>query len=164
MKKSSLLFIAFFLSCTACMAQLPTIDNNGLVLNKPVIFETGTAVLKPESDEALLSVKAFLQAKEYVSLLRIEGHMASGGNENDNQSLTQKRAMAVCKWLIKNGIDCKRLIAVGFGSNKPVADNSSADGKAMNNRIEFKIAELRGHAIGGMPVDGGGKVAGDSWN
>jgi OOP family OmpA-OmpF porin len=164
MKKCRLLFIAFILLANACMAQLPTIDNNGLVLSKPVLFETGTAVLKPESDEALLSVKAFLQAKEYISLLRIEGHVAGGGNENDNQSLTEKRAMAVCKWLIKNGIDCKRLIAVGFGSNKPVADNSSPAAKAANNRVEFKIAELRGHAIGGMPVDGGGKVAGDSCN
>ena len=45
-----------------------------------------------------------------------------------------------------------------------MADNSSPEGKAMNNRIEFKITELRGHAIGGMPVDGGGKVAGDSCN
>jgi OOP family OmpA-OmpF porin len=162
MKKASLFFIAFFLISSSCMAQLPTIDNNGLVLGKPVVFETGTAVLKPESDEALAMVKAFLQAKEYASLLRIEGHIASGGNENGNQSLTEKRAMAVCKWLIKNGIDCKRLIAVGFGSNKPVADNSSADGKTLNNRIEFKIAELRGRAIGGMPVDGGGKVAGGS--
>jgi OOP family OmpA-OmpF porin len=162
MKKISLFAGIFFLLSNACIAQLPTIDNGALVLGKPVIFETGTAVLKPGSDEALVSVKAFLQAKEYVSLLRIEGHVAAGVNENDNQSLSQKRAMAICKWLIKNGIDCKRLIAVGFGSNKPVADNSTPEGKALNNRIEFKIAELRGRAIGGMPVDGGGKSAGDS--
>jgi OmpA-OmpF porin, OOP family len=164
MKKASLFTSILFLLCTTCIAQLPAIENGGLVLSKPVTFETGTAILKPESDEALVSVKAFLQAKEYVSLLRIEGHVAGEGNESDNQSLTEKRAMAVCKWLIKNGIDCKRLLAVGFGSNKPVADNSSPGGKALNNRIEFKMAELRGRAIGGMPVDGGGKTAGDSCN
>src|SRR5438128_12675350 len=113
MKKASLFITVFFLLCTACVAQLPTIESGGLVLSKPVAFETSTDVLKPESEEPLRMVKAFLEAKEYVSLLRIEGHVAGGGNENDNQSLTQKRAIAVCKWLIKNGIDCKRLIAVG---------------------------------------------------
>ena len=60
-----------------------------------------------------------------------------------------------------NKIDCNRLIAVGFGSTKPVADNSTPVGKAENRRIEFVMAGLRGKAISGMPLDGGGKVAGD---
>ena len=59
------------------------------------------------------------------------------------------------------GVDCKRLIAVGFGSAKPVADNSTPEGKAQNRRVSFFNAALRGRLIGGMPADGGGQIAGD---
>jgi len=50
---------------------------------------------------------------------------------------------------------------VGFGANKPVAANDTAEGRARNTRVEVAMAQLRGRAIGGMPVDGGGLVAGD---
>lgn len=69
--------------------------------------------------------------------------------------------MIVCRWLVANGIDCKRLIAVGFGSNKPVESNDTPQGKAMNRRMVFALAALKGKMIGGMPADGGSVVAGD---
>lgn len=163
MKKS--LYTFFLLTFTATVfAQLPKIENGGLVLDNPVLFETGSAVLRSESDSALNQVKVFLLAKEYITLMRIEGHLAGGMDETKGQSLSEKRALAVCRWLIHNGIDCKRLMAVGFGSQKPIADNSTPEGKAKNTRIEFKMAALRDRPIGGMPVDGGGRIAGDICN
>jgi len=69
--------------------------------------------------------------------------------------------LPVCKWLVEKGIDCKRLIAVGFGSTKPIASNDNPIDKARNRRIEFIPAALQGKAIGGMPLDGGGVVSGD---
>ena len=63
--------------------------------------------------------------------------------------------------LVSLGVDCKRLVPVGFGGTKPVAENTTPDGKAQNRRITFVAAALRGVLIGGMPADGGGKVAGD---
>ncbi len=96
--------------------------------------------------------------KTYISLLRIEGH---SDNQGDTQLLTEKRALAVAKALAGKGVACARLLPVGFGSSKPVADNATADGRAKNRRIEAVNAQLRGRPIGGMPVDGGGKVAGD---
>jgi len=68
----------------------------------------------------------------------------------------------VCAALVKMGVDCKRLSAVGFGGTKPIAANDTPDGKAANQRVCFINAALRGHAIGGTPLDGGGKVAGDT--
>ena len=163
MKKLFKTFI--FLTLTLSVsAQLPKIENGGLVLDHSVLFQTGSAVLRSESDSALNQVKAFLLSKEYITLMRIEGHLAAGMDETKGQSLSEKRALAVCRWLIHNGIDCKRLIAVGFGSQKPIADNSTPPGKAQNTRIEFKMAALRDRPIGGMPVDGGGRVAGDICN
>ena len=54
-----------------------------------------------------------------------------------------------------------RLLAVGFGPTKPIADSSTPEGRGQNNRVELHNAQLRGRAIGGMPTDGGGQVAGD---
>jgi hypothetical protein len=63
-----------------------------------------------------------------------------------------------------NGVDWNRLIAVGFGNTKPLADNSTPEGKAENMRVCFVNVSLRGKAIGGMPIDGGGKIAGGLCN
>ena len=71
------------------------------------------------------------------------------------------RSIAVAKWLVGKGVDCKRLLPVGFGQEKPIADNKTAEGREQNRRTAFVNAELRKKPIGGMPVDGGGKVAGD---
>lgn len=138
-----------------------TIENNQLKLPSPIVFETGSDKLKPDSDAALAHVAAYLAEKTYISLMRVENHSDSSGAPQANQQLSEKRALAVGRWLIGHGVDCKRLIAVGFGGSKPIADNATPDGKAQNRRTVFVNAALRGHAIGGMPVDGSGQVAGD---
>lgn len=137
------------------------IENNSLVLPSTIVFETGSDKIKPESETALNHVLAYLTEKTYITLLRVEGHVFNAGNEQKNQLLSEKRAFAVCKWLINKGIDCKRLLAVGFGSNKPIVDNSTPAGKLQNTRIAFVNAQLRGRSIGGFPIDGGGLIAPD---
>ena len=145
-------------------AQLPKLENGKLVLDNPVTFKAGSAELTDEGKEALRPVKEFLTQREYITTLRVEGHTDNSGIESDNQKLTEGRALAVCKWLVENGIDCKRLIAVGFGANKPVAANDTPINRARNRRIDFIPAALRGKAIGGMPLDGNGVVAGNPCN
>lgn len=154
------LFVLFLFVSLFSFAQ-PKIENGKLVLEKQVTFKTGTAELTDEGKEALVAIKDFLKQKDYISTMRVEGHTDNAGEETKNQTLTEQRALAVCKWLAANEIDCKRLLPVGFGSTKPVADNSTPMGKAENRRIEFVMAGLRGKTIGAMPLDGGGKVAGD---
>lgn len=161
MKKVILASICVFIAFIT-KAQDFKIEEGQLVLPSAIVFETGTAKLKPESEVSLRYIKQFLDAKSAITLIRIEGHSDRNGNSEENQILTEKRALAVSKWLADHGIDCKRLIAVGFGDNKPVADNSTSEGKALNRRMEIRMASLMGRAIGGMPLDGGGKVAGDS--
>lgn len=129
------------------------ISSNALVLPAPIAFKPGTAELASGSELALQHIKAYLEAKSYISLLRIEGHVAEGGS---NQLLSTSRAKAVVAWLVAHGVDCQRLLPVGFGNTKPVAESSPT-----NTRIEAVNAALRGHAIGGQPADGGGQVAGD---
>ncbi len=148
----------------AAIAQDYMLKGNEVVLAKPITFETGTTKLTKESAEGLLIIKKYLTDKTYISTLRIECHTDNTGVEKTNQTLSEKRSLAVVKALIKLGVDCKRLIAVGFGSTKPIADNGTIEGKAQNRRINFFNAALRGKAIGGMPLDGGGKIAGESCN
>jgi len=145
-------------------AQGYKLEGSEVKISNPVLFEPGTEKLKPESTAALEIIKQYLTDKTYISLLRVEGHSDNDGNANANQQLTEKRALAICKKLVEMGVDCKRLIAVGFGGSKPVADNGTPEGKAENRRISFVNVSLRDHVIGGLPVDGGGKVAGEVCN
>jgi OOP family OmpA-OmpF porin len=135
------------------------LEGHALVLPSPMTFAAGSDELKPESTPALEHVKAYLEDKGYISLLRIEGHVAEDTAEG--MALSAKRALAVGRWLVAHGVDCKRLLAVGFGGTKPVADPSTPEGRAQNTRVAFINAALRGRAIGGMPVEGGGQVAGE---
>lgn len=138
------------------------IENNRLVVPGVVLFQTGTDKILPESEKVLDHVRGYLAAKSYITLLRVEGHTESQGGAEHNQALSEKRAMAVARALVAKGVDCKRLLPVGFGETKPVAANTTAEGRAANRRVEFVNAALRGRPIGGMPVDGGGRVAGDA--
>jgi outer membrane protein OmpA-like peptidoglycan-associated protein len=72
-------------------------------------------------------------------LLGIEGHTDNTGDKTKNLTLSQKRADAVKNYLVKKGIDASRLTAKGFGDTVPVADNKTADGRAKNRRVEFKV-------------------------
>lgn len=135
--------LAVLLLSTLAFAESYKVENNILVVPR-------------EGDAALDYVKGYLADKSYVSTLRIEVHTDTDGDAKKSQALTQQRALAIAKALVAKGVDCKRLVPVGFGGTKPIAAN-----KAQNRRTSYVIAGLRGKAIGGMPLDGGGVVAGD---
>lgn len=146
-------FLLAGLGFFAARAQDYTMNGMEVVPSSGISFQAGTATVSPESEKALNIIRSYLDSKTYVSLMRIEGHV---DGSNQDQALSEARANAVAKWLINAGVDCKRLIPVGFGNTKPVSE-----ARAANNRIAFVNTMLKGRAIGGMPVDGGAKVAGD---
>ncbi len=156
MKYLSFFIIYFFIAGTL-LAQSYKTSGNEVIPSRPITFEAGTADITSESEEGLESIKQYLSDKSYISLLRVEGHLDANGK----QELSEQRALAVCKKLVAMGVDCKRLIAVGFGNTKPIADNTTPEGKSQNRRISFMNAAIKGHPIGGMPTDGGGVVAGE---
>ena len=143
-----------------------TLDGNRVVLNEGFVveFDAGTARLTQRGLRAVLKYAEYLKDKTWVTTARIEGHVAAvgDGDVGNAQQLSEARALAVVDAMVKpGGIECERLLPVGFGTTKPVADNSTPAGRAQNTRIEVHNAALRGKAIGGMPLDGGGRVAGD---
>lgn len=133
------------------------LEGNRLKLPAPVTFAAGQAELDAASDVALEHVRGYLAAKDYITLMRIEAHVSGP----DAQALSERRALAVARWLAGHGVECTRLLPVGFGDTKPIADGSTPEGRAQNTRVEAHNAALKGRLIGGMPGDGGGRVAGD---
>ena len=76
-----------------------------------------------------------------IKKIRIEGHTDSDGKAKYNKNLSQGRANSVMKFLAGSGIDLGRMEAVGFGEDKPIADNKTDEGKERNRRVEFNIID-----------------------
>jgi OOP family OmpA-OmpF porin len=124
-----------------------------------IVYETGKAVIKPESEPTLIALKDYMVQNANFSRIRIEGHTDNVGKAADNLKLSQERALAVVGWLADHGVPKDRCLAVGFGDAKPIADNNSEDGKAQNRRTEFHIAEVEGRRYMKRDETGGGTVA-----
>ncbi len=69
--------------------------------------------------------------------IEVQGHTDNVGQDAYNATLSQARAQAVLDWLAANGIAAGRLEAQGYGKSRPVADNASDAGRAMNRRVEL---------------------------
>lgn len=76
-----------------------------------------------------------------LSMFMVEGHTASTGNPRGEQNLSEERARSIAKALSAYGIDAGRFICKGSGGRKPIADNSTPQGKAQNRRVEITILE-----------------------
>jgi outer membrane protein OmpA-like peptidoglycan-associated protein len=106
-----------------------------------VQFKTGSDVILPSSDDLLTKVATILQSHPEITKMLIEGHTDDRGGNAVNVGLSQRRAASVKKWLVKKGIDAKRLDAKGFGQDRPISDNATEEGRQKNRRVEFKILE-----------------------
>lgn len=104
------------------------------------VFAPGQAQLRPEAAGNLDRVVEFVQGQPGSRVL-IEGHTDSTGSANLNQSLSQQRAESVRRALIDLGVDASRIEANGFGDSRPVADNSSGQGRARNRRVDVILAD-----------------------
>jgi outer membrane protein OmpA-like peptidoglycan-associated protein len=114
-------------------------EDRGLVMTLgETVFAPGQSTLKPEARANLGRVVEFL-AEHPGKRVRIEGHTDSTGNRNANQVLSQRRAEAVRRALIEEGIDPGRLEAIGMGQDFPLAPNDTAEGRARNRRVEIIV-------------------------
>lgn len=109
---------------------------DGKFVSRHIYFEHNNAAIKSESLQVIERVAYMLEKYPDVNL-KIEGHTDSDGAENYNLELSQKRAESVKSTLVSLGVSSSRLSTMGHGENKPVANNSTSEGKAMNRRVEF---------------------------
>ena len=101
-------------------------------------FETGKATIKKKSFPLLDQIAAtFIENPNYI--IEVQGHTDNTGKDELNRKLSDKRANAVKDYLAKQGVPAERMTAVGYGPDKPIADNSTKAGRAKNRRVEFNI-------------------------
>ena len=105
-----------------------------------LLFDTGSATLRPESQAQLHDVAAILKAYPNAKV-KIGGYTDNVGSSADNVALSQERADNVKDQLEKMGVDSSRLTSEGYGDQHPVADNSTAEGRAMNRRISMLVIQ-----------------------
>ncbi len=122
-----------------------SITRNGdkIILNMPsnITFTTGSDSIKPEFFRVLNSVALVL--KEFnQTTVNVFGHTDSDGGESFNQQLSERRGVNVANYLVSQGTDGRRFYIVGFGEERPIASNATADGKSRNRRVEIEIAPL----------------------
>jgi outer membrane protein OmpA-like peptidoglycan-associated protein len=117
----------------------------GLIVNlSDVLFDTGKYTLKQNTQISLAKVAVILQA--YPSLkIQIEGYTDNVGSDMLNQKLSENRANSVKAFLIAQGTDPNSITSAGYGKSNPVADNSTAKGRAQNRRVDLIVS---GAAIG----------------
>ncbi len=103
-----------------------------------LVFQSGKTSIASSSLPALEMLSEMMVANNALKL-HITGHTDNVGNANSNLKLSQNRAKAVKEYLASQGVDGSRISTEGFGSSRPIADNTSTEGKASNRRVELKI-------------------------
>ena len=120
---------------------LIVVTRERIEIKQQVHFSKNKARILRDSFELLSQVADAINSAKLKKVL-IEGHTDSDGSNSRNLRLSQRRADAVRKHLIKRGgVGENVLEAVGFGETRPIASNKTAKGKALNRRVEFKIIE-----------------------
>lgn len=104
-----------------------------------VNFETGSATLTRSSQEIIRKAAEAIQGAPAGTKVEVGGHTDRQGNAAGNQALSEQRAQAVVAALVAQGVPADRLVARGFGSNQPLADNGTDAGRAKNRRIEYTV-------------------------
>ncbi len=118
------------------------VTDQEIVILEQVQFKTGSAVILKASDDLLFQVAVVLSEHPEILKIEVQGHTDNRGGKKYNQRLSEKRAAAVVKWLVKRGnVDASRLTSRGYGMDEPVADNDTPEGRQKNRRVQFKILE-----------------------
>lgn len=112
------------------------VDARGCWIIKDVLFDFDKSVIKPQAYPILEEVVAVLKRNPSVKV-EIQGHTDSVGTAQYNRGLSERRANAVMKYLVKKGIASNRLTALGYGLTRPIASNLTPEGQARNRRVEL---------------------------
>lgn len=113
-------------------------DNIRLIMPGNITFQTDSYNLKSSFYPVLNSV-ALVLAKYADTTLRVAGHTDNTGSRQHNQNLSERRANAVADYLVTRDVARSRMYVLGAGFDQPVADNSTAAGRAENRRVELTI-------------------------
>lgn len=105
-------------------------------------FAVGSARLSPAAAAVVAQIGDVL-ADFTASVVSVQGHTDTSGNDATNQALSEQRALAVLAALAEQGVARTRMLAVGFGARHPIADNGTEAGRGQNRRVELQIEVVR---------------------
>jgi OOP family OmpA-OmpF porin len=117
------------------------VRDNKIEIHEKIQFDFDKATIKPASFDLMNEIASVIAKNPQIKRLRIEGHASSEGNAGHNKTLSDERARSVMKYLNDHGIAPGELVAVGYGADRPIADNATEDGRENNRRVEFLIVE-----------------------
>jgi outer membrane protein OmpA-like peptidoglycan-associated protein len=123
---------------TAALEQ--SIAQTGTATIYGIHFDTGSSKLRADSMPALNAVLGLINGRPGSNWI-IAGHTDNQGSDALNIPLSKARAASVVSWLTAHGVAHSRLEPQGFGSTRPVADNATASGRALNRRVEVSLAK-----------------------
>ena len=108
------------------------------IVLRGVNFDFDKSDIRPDAAVILDEAASILNANPGRSV-SVAGHTDSVGTDAYNQSLSERRAASVKDYLVGQGVDGSRLSAAGFGESSPIASNDTADGRALNRRVELNL-------------------------
>jgi outer membrane protein OmpA-like peptidoglycan-associated protein len=120
------------------------LQGNELKILKQVHFETNSAKILGDSNTLLQEVADIIVRTPSIKKLEIQGHTDNTGIKDANLTLSQQRADSVRAFLIQSGVDGSRLVAKGYGQERPIAPNITAANRQKNRRVQFIILEGAG--------------------
>jgi len=106
-----------------------------------VNFETASAKLKATSFPTLDRLADLLREARFAKLIEVSGHTDAAGKRDYNRKLSADRAISVREYLVGKGVDAAVLKALGYGYDRPIADNATVEGRFQNRRVEFVVLE-----------------------
>lgn len=125
---------------TVSAAQMQGERLKAYLRGKTIEFATGSAILAPTGIKVLTDLLPLVE-EEKSTRIEIQGHTDNIGAPEANKQLSQLRALATLRFLADHGVAAARLSAVGYGEERPVADNNTEEGRQRNRRIDFAVVE-----------------------
>jgi len=116
------------------------VQNGQIVVLDPIQFEYDSAQITSDSSDTLDDVAEILRDNPDMKV-EVAGHASSEGTDAYNQDLSQRRTEEVARQLEARGVGSEQLEATGYGESQPIADNSTAEGREANRRVEFNIQD-----------------------
>lgn len=117
------------------------VEKKRIVILDKIKFDTAKAKIRPESFELLNEIAEVIQRNPKAGRVQVEGHTDNVGGANYNLDLSQRRAESVRQYLIEQGVEPERLIAKGFGMDRPIDTNRTPAGRARNRRVVFALID-----------------------
>jgi outer membrane protein OmpA-like peptidoglycan-associated protein len=119
-----------------------------ITIKQQIQFALDSAVILPESFGLLTEIADTFVRHPEITRVEVQGHTDNSGTPDHNKILSEQRAEAVRAWLVQHGVRGDRLVAKGYGQDKPIMPNITPQMRAKNRRVQFIILDKQGAPSG----------------